>query len=80
MTDTNAMKDTMHRRTLFFLFSLAFIAGATPRRKLGDADWMRRFREFVKAFNDFVIALNDDKLDVSKWNLMRLAWHRLEEE
>ena len=62
----------MGRRTVFFLFSVAVTAA--PRPKLGDTDWMRRFREFVKAFNDFVITLNDDKLDVTKWERMRSAW------
>jgi hypothetical protein len=70
----------MGRRILVFLFSLAVTAGAARRSKLGDTDWMRNFREFVKAFNDFVIALDDDKLDVSKWARMRSAWHRLEDE
>lgn len=57
---------------------VAFGAHAFARPKLGDAEWMRRFREFIKAFNDFVVALDDGKLDRVKWERMRDTWHRIE--
>jgi hypothetical protein len=51
---------------------------ALARAKLGDGEWMRRFREFIKAFNAFVEALDDGKLDRVKWERMRAEWRQLE--
>ena len=68
----------MARRSLLWMVYSAMAAKAAQRPKLGDPDWMRRFREFVKTFNEFIISLNDDKLDVGQWERMRSAWHRVE--
>ena len=46
--------------------------------KLGDDEWMKRFRDFVKSFNAFVNALNDGSFDVSRWQRMRTDWKQLE--
>ena len=46
--------------------------------KLGDAEWMTRFREFVKEFNDFILGLNDQRFDRAKWERVRSAWRRIE--
>jgi CRISPR/Cas system-associated exonuclease Cas4 (RecB family) len=50
---------------------------ATPQ--LGDEEWMRRFRAFVKLFNAFVESLNDGKFDLSTWRRMRSAWMQLDD-
>jgi hypothetical protein len=63
---------------LFFLSSAPFASTADARPQLGDPEWMRRFRVFIKAFNSFVEALDDNKPDRSKWQQMREAWHKLE--
>lgn len=53
-------------------------AHAFARPQLGDAEWMRGFREFIKAFNDFVVALDDGKLGRVKWERMCDRWHKIE--
>ena len=64
----------MTRRILLSLLFGSFASGATLRPKLGDDEWMRRFREFVKVFNAFVNSLNDGKVDTRSWRLMHKAW------
>jgi hypothetical protein len=59
--------------------SIAFEAQADIRPKLGDDEWIRRFRGFIKSFNDFVVALDEGKLDRAGWERMRVQFHQLEE-
>ena len=66
------------RRLSLFLFSLGLTPPALSRPRLGDQEWMLRFKVFVKCFNDFVDALDDNKLDHQKWARLRSAWHALE--
>jgi hypothetical protein len=47
---------------------------ANARPKLGDDEWMRRFRAFVKMFNAFVNSLNDGKVNLPAWREMRKTW------
>jgi hypothetical protein len=68
------------RRASMLVLSAAAAAYAGRQPKLGDAEWMRRFREFVKAFNDFIITLNDNILDRGKWERLRSAWREIETE
>jgi hypothetical protein len=51
-------------------------APAQPR--LGDDEWMKRFRDFVKSFNEFVNALNDGSFDVSRWRRTQTDWKKLD--
>jgi hypothetical protein len=53
---------------------------AFSQPRLGDAEWRRRFRSFVRLFNAFVESLNDGKFDFERWREMRVAWGRLESE
>jgi len=69
---------TLTRRCSLLMISAAFGVRAFARPKLGDAEWMSGFREFIKAFNDFVVALDDGKLDRVKWERMRDTWHKIE--
>ncbi len=69
----------MTRRSIFALV-LASEAATSAHGRIGDAEWMASFREFIKAFNDFVEALDDNKLDLSKWERMRKTFHILEVE
>jgi hypothetical protein len=69
---------TLTRRFYFVVYASAFMGRTVARPKLGDAEWMKRFREFVRAFNDFVIVLDDGKFDHAKWQQMRIEWQRLE--
>lgn len=66
------------RRTSLPLCLFVFTSPAVAHIKLGDSEWMRRFRIFIKAFNDFVEALDDNRLDRAKWGRMRTAWDDLE--
>ena len=70
----------MTRRMSFALIFTLLSGNAFAQPKLGDEEWMRRFRDFVKMFNAFVEALNDGSFDVSKWRRMRSAWRELEVE
>jgi hypothetical protein len=65
------------RRLLFATIAAGIEMPALARAKLGDGEWMRRFREFIKAFNAFVEALDDGKLDRVKWERMRAEWRQL---
>jgi len=51
---------------------------AFARPNLGDKEWMRRFRELVKAFNAFLEVLNEGKFDVAKWNAVCAAWKEVD--
>jgi len=68
------------RRMSFALIFTLFSRNAFAQPKLGDEEWMRRFRDFVKIFNAFVEALNDGTLDVSRWRRMQSAWRELDVE
>jgi hypothetical protein len=67
----------MSRRSVFAVIVACNVMSSAHAR-IADAEWMRRFREFIKAFNDFVVALDDNKLDLSKWESMRTTFHSLE--
>ena len=68
------------RRTCFALF-IGFVSlPGFARPRLGDEEWMRRFRAFVKVFNEFVEVLNDGKFDVSRWHAMHAAWKEFDTE
>jgi hypothetical protein len=70
----------MTRRMCFALIITLFPVPGFARSKLGDEDWMRRFRDFGKIFNGFVEVLNDGTFDVSRWRRMQSAWRELEVE
>lgn len=66
-------------RGMCFAVIVTLISGTTfARPNLGDKEWMRRFREFVKTFNSFLEVLNEGKFDVSRWNAIRTAWKDLD--
>jgi len=46
--------------------------------RLGDEEWFRRFRAFVKVFNAFVNSLNDGKVDLHTWHEMQEAWTKMD--
>ncbi len=64
----------MGRRASFLLFATALHGFGASRPKLGDDEWMRKYRAFIKASNDFVIAINDDVFDRVKWERLKAAW------
>jgi len=66
------------RRISLPLCLMILASPTTAHVKLGDPEWMRRFRIFIKAFNEFVEALDDNRLDRAKWVRMRTAWDDLE--
>jgi hypothetical protein len=73
--DTEVPMNT--RRTI--LISLPALARrATAQPKLGDEEWMRNYRDFVKASNEFVIAINDGIVDRKKWQRLRATWHEID--
>jgi hypothetical protein len=65
---------------IFALIFTLLSKNALAQPKLGDQEWMRRFRDFVKIFNAFVEALNDGTFDVSRWRHMQSAWKELDVE
>jgi hypothetical protein len=65
-------------RRNFVLALLVLAQPAFARVKLGDQEWLRRFRLFIKAFNEFVEALDDNKLDRGKWRRMQETWDDLD--
>jgi len=66
------------RRHWFVLLIAVLPNAVMAQPKLGDDEWMKRFRDFVKSFNAFVNALNDGSFDVSRWQRMRTDWKQLE--
>jgi hypothetical protein len=81
--DSAAKATLLERRTITrgmcFAVIVTLISGvAFARPNLGDKEWMRRFREFVKTFNSFLEVLNEGKFDVSKWNAIRGSWKDLD--
>ncbi len=66
------------RRMCLALFVLLIPKHGLAQPKLGDDEWTRHFRDFVKAFNGFVEALNDGRLDLTQWERMRTQWTRLD--
>ena len=68
----------MTRRLCFRLIVATIPLSAFARPKLGDAEWMRRFRDFVRIFNGFVDSLNEGRFDLSKWRRMRAVWTELD--
>ena len=66
------------RRLWWALLTPVMETQASARPRLGDQEWMRRFRVFVRAFNDFVDALDDNKLDRTRWARMCIAWDDLQ--
>jgi hypothetical protein len=69
---------TITRGMLFAMIITLFSEATFARPNLGDREWMRRFREFIKAFNSFLEVLNEGKFDVSKWNAIRAVWKDLD--
>ena len=61
-------------RICFGLLIALFRMPALARSRLGDEEWMRRFRAFVRAFNAFIEVLNDGMFDLSRWSATRTAW------
>jgi hypothetical protein len=80
--NSTAKPALLERRTITRLYFAVFVTliseSAFARPNLGDTEWMRRFREFVKTFNSFLEVLNEGKFDVSKWNAIRAAWKDLD--
>ncbi len=68
----------MTRRMCFGLVFALLPLPAFGRQRLGDDEWMRHFRDFVKLFNTFVESLNDGKFDFATWDKMRLDWTKLQ--
>ena len=70
-----------HRLTRRF-FIAATSAALAPElhsyARLGDAEWMRTFREFIDAFNDFVMGPDHKRLNLAAWERMRTTFHELE--
>ncbi len=66
------------RRLCFALLIALFPMPAFARPRLGDEEWMRRFRAFVRTFNAFIEALNDGKFDLLRWNALRTAWKEID--
>ena len=64
------------RRMCFALLVFLIPKHGLAEPKLGDDEWMRHFRDFVKAFNGFVEALNEGRFDFTQWERMRTQWKR----
>jgi hypothetical protein len=62
---------------MFMLLSVVSVPHAEAHPRLGDDEWMERFRVFVKHFNAFVDSLNDGKFDMTTWRQMGEAWRLL---
>jgi hypothetical protein len=66
------------RRRWFALLAVIVPMSLSAQPKLGDDEWMKRFRDFVRSFNAFVTTLNDGSFDLSRWQRMRSEWRRLD--
>jgi hypothetical protein len=67
------------RRCWLMLFGAMLVPHAlVAQPRVGDDEWMKKFRDFVKSFNAFVTALNDGSFDVSRWQQMRIDWKKLD--
>ena len=66
------------RRFLIAAASTALAPELHAYARLGDAEWMRTFREFIDAFNDFVVGLDHNRLNIAAWERMRTTFHELE--
>lgn len=67
------------RRGLFSVFLVLVPRSAFATQcRLGDEEWFRRFRVFVKMFNAFVDSLNDGKVDLHTWHNMHEAWTKMD--
>jgi len=69
---------TTRRHWFVFLGAMALPTVVLAQPRLGDDEWMKRFRDFVKSFNAFVNALNDGSFDLLRWQRMRTDWKRLD--
>jgi len=69
---------SMTRRYWFLLCAVFVASPAEAQPRLGDDEWMSRFRDFVKSFNAFVNALNDGSFDVSRWHRVQTDWKKLD--
>ena len=68
----------LSRRALFGVFlALTPKSALGTECRLGDEEWFRRFRAFVKVFNAFVNSLNDGKVDLHAWYEMQEAWKQM---
>jgi hypothetical protein len=66
------------RRLLWVLLASKVELPMSAAPRLGDQEWMRRFRIFIRAFNEFVDALDDNKIDRASWARMCRAWDSLQ--
>jgi hypothetical protein len=73
-----AARDRLTRRFFVVATSAALAPELHTYARLGDAEWMRTFREFIDAFNDFVVGLDHNHLNLVAWERMRTTFHELE--
>ena len=67
----NRANATSAHSTFFHRGDFALAPGLYSYARLGDADWMRTFREFIDAFNDFVVGLGHNRLNLAAGKRMR---------
>ncbi len=77
-TSTGEVTRVLTRRLCFGLLIALIPVPAFARPSLGDEEWMRRFRVFVRMFNEFIEVLNEGRFDLSKWKAMRIAWREID--
>ena len=73
-----ASATSAHSRFFIAATSGALAPELHSSARLGDAEWMRTFREFIDAFNDFVVGLDHNRLNLAAWERMRTTFHELE--
>jgi len=78
MSDERTQDQFMTRRCWLVLFAALVPSSALGQPKLGDEEWMRGFRDFVKSFNAFVDALNDGSFDLSRWRRLQTDWKKVD--
>jgi hypothetical protein len=61
----------MTRRWFLGILLAILLSRVAARSNLGDENWLRSFRSFLKLFNSFVEQLNDGKFDLRTWQRMR---------